>query len=397
MVWIFAAFLVLGPAFGLAPASAQNLEPLPLGSSPRDRAVAEGLMNHYVIDTQYGRLEAHGDAMVRRLRAELRAIESLRQISRTEAFGGSLKKAVIGPFRGAKELITRPAATIKAAGRGLAALPGLVKESLGGTRSIYEDNLAEGALSVSKSKREFASALGVDVYSRNPVLQKELTGLAWAEASGGLGASAAIAVATFSGSLATSNLQRADGLNDILRTRSAEELRIASRKALLQSGVPDQLVERFLDHYWYSPRHETVIAASLLAMEGATGQAQFIELALSANSEEAALFFQQTAEMMRGFHATVRPVKRIEIFFGVPLVHGLDRSVAALLPVDRIHWTARTAEVAAHIARHRANANGVRQMMLWTPGKLTDRARQGFAALGIGVRERSDALLPLLD
>ncbi|NQV22071.1 MAG: hypothetical protein HQ511_11705 [Rhodospirillales bacterium] len=74
--------------------------PLPLGSSPRDRAVAEGLMNHYVVNTADGRFEAHGDAMLRRLRAELRAIDSVRQISRGEAFGGSLKDAVTGPFRG---------------------------------------------------------------------------------------------------------------------------------------------------------------------------------------------------------------------------------------------------------------------------------------------------------
>ncbi|NQV22070.1 MAG: hypothetical protein HQ511_11700 [Rhodospirillales bacterium] len=265
------------------------------------------------------------------------------------------------------------------------------------TRSIYEDNLVEALLSVSKSKREFASAAGVDVYSRNPVLQKELDSVARAEAAGGFGASTAVAVATFAGSLATSNLQRADELNDILRTRSAAELRSASRKALTQSGVPDPLTERFLDHYWYSPRHETVIAASLLAIMGAAGREHFIERALAANSEESALFFQQVAEMMRGFHTTVAPIERIEIFFGIPLIHGRGGSIAALLPFDRVHWTARTAEVAAYVARTHPKIVSAGKLVLWTPGTLTERARQGFAALGIGVRERTDAILPMLD
>lgn len=354
-------------------------------------------MNHYVVNTADGRFEAHGDAMLRRLKAELRAINSVRQISRGEAFGGSLKDAVTGPFRGANGLFTRPAGALKAVSRGLAALPGRAKETLTNTRSIYEDNLVEAVLSVSKSKREFASAAGVDVYSRNPVLQEELDSVARAEAAGGFGASTAVAVATFAGSLATSNLQRADELNDILRTRSAAELRSASRKALTQSGVPDPLAERFLDHYWYSPRHETVIAAALLAIQGAAGREYFIERALAANSEETALFFQQMAEMMRGFHTTVAPIERIEIFFGIPLIHGRGGSIAALLPFDRVHWTARTGEVAAYVARTHPKIVAAGKLVLWTPGTLTERARQGFAALGIGVRERTDAILPLLD
>ncbi len=392
---VLAALLILWPI----PCCAQGgvSAPLPLGSSPRDRAIAEGLMNHYVVNTMDGRFEAHGDAMLRRLKAERRAIGSVRQISRGEAFGGSLKDAVTGPFRGANGFITRPAGALRAVSRGLAALPGRARETLTNTRSIYEDNLVEALLSVSKSKREFASAAGVDVYSRNPVLQRELDSVARAEAAGGFGASTAVAVATFAGSLATSNLQRADELNDILRTRSAAELRSASRKALKQSGLPDPLTERFLDHYWYSPRHETVIAASLLAIEGAAGREDFIERALAANSEETALFFQQMAEMMRGFHTTVAPIEQIEIFFGIPLIHGRDGSVAALLPFDRVHWTARTAEVAAYVAHAHPKIVGAGKLVLWTPGTLTDRARQGFAALGIGVRERTDAILPLLD
>jgi hypothetical protein len=359
--------------------------------------VAESLMNHYVVKSPHGRFEAHGDAMLRRLRAELRAIDSLRQTSRSEAFGGSLKNAVTGPFEGARALVTQPRETFRAAARGLAAVPARAKDSITGKRSIYEDNLAEAMLSISKSKREFASAVGVDVYSRNRVLQKELEGVAWAEAAGGLGASAAVTVATFSGSLATSNLRRADELMDILHTRSASELRVASRDALDQSGVAGDLIERFLDHRWYSPRHEIVIAANLLATEGAAGRGQFIEHALAANSEEQALFFQQTAEMLRGHHQSIAPIERVEIFFGIPLAHARNGEVAVFLPIDHLQWTGRVAEIAAHVASRRPRTRPGEKLVLWMPGTLTARARIGLKALGIEARERTDAALPLLD
>jgi hypothetical protein len=232
-------------------------------------------MNHYQISTEYGRFEVHGDAMLRRLRAELRAIDTLHHMSRGTTFGESLKEAVTGPFHG--------------------------------TASLYEDNMAEGLLSVSRRKREHADALGVDVYSSNRALQRELDSVAWSGAAGGLGVSAGIAVATMGGSIATSNLTRTSDLRDIMRTRSAAELRMDARRALKQSGVGKNLIDRFLDHPWYSPRHEIMIAASLLALEGAQGREQFLERALDAKSEESALMFQQMAEMMRGYHRSVGP------------------------------------------------------------------------------------------
>jgi hypothetical protein len=390
------AFLLLAPAPGWTQSPGPGAPPA-LGKSPRDRAVADSLMNHYVVKSPHGRFEAHGDAMLRRLRAELRAIDSLRQTSRGAAFGGALKNAVTGPFEGARDLVTRPGKTLKAAARGLAAVPARAKETLTGKRSIYEDNLAVALLSVSKSKREFASAVGVDVYSRNRVLQKELESVAWAEAAGGLGAAAAVAVATFSGSLATSNLRRADEMMDILRTRSASELRIASREALERMGVADDLIERFLDHRWYSPRHEIVITANLLAIEGAAGRDRFIERALCVNSEEQALFFQQIVEMMRGHHQSVAPIERIEIFFGIPLAHAGNGEVAIFLPIDHLQWTGRVAEVAAYVASRRPRTRPGEKLVLWLPGTLTERARDGLEALGIDARERIDAALPLLD
>ena len=57
------AFLLLAPAPGRAQSPGSGAPPA-LGKSPRDRAVADSLMNHYVVKSPYGRFEAHGDAML---------------------------------------------------------------------------------------------------------------------------------------------------------------------------------------------------------------------------------------------------------------------------------------------------------------------------------------------
>jgi hypothetical protein len=82
---------------------------------------------------------------------------------------------------------------------------------------------------------------------------------------------------------------------------------------------------------------------------------------------------------------------------GIPLVDDGKGRVAALLPFDHCHWTGRVAELAAHIATQVKAEQVQAELSLWTPGSVTPRARQGFAAVGIQVRQRSNAVLPLLD
>jgi hypothetical protein len=386
---------ILGVVLG--PNTPVSADPHPLGASPRDAPLAQALMNHYQVKTEFGSFEVHSDAMLRRLRSEQRAIASLREVSRAEAFGDSLTDAVVRPFQGAKELVTEPGKTVTAVTDALSRLPGRARAAVAGSASVYEDNIAKAMLSVTKRKREYADALGVDVYSSNRVLQKELDSVAWTEAAGGLGVSTGIGIATFGGSLATSNLTRASELRDILRTRSATELRMDSRKALEQSGVSKRVISRFLDHKWYSPRHEIMIAVSLKGLGAAQGRDLFVDRALTAKSEDSALFFQQMAEMINGYHRSVAPVDKISVFFGIPLAHDAKGGVAILLPIDHCQWTGRISDVATHVVAHiRARYPGV-LTSLWTPGTITPRAQEGFAALGIKTHPRSDAILPLLD
>jgi hypothetical protein len=59
-------------------------------------------------------------------------------------------------------------------------------------RDPRQDEAYESALLLSSYKRHYANQLGVDVYSSNAVLQKELNRVGWAGAFGSFGLSAAL-------------------------------------------------------------------------------------------------------------------------------------------------------------------------------------------------------------
>ena len=126
-------------------------------------------------------------------------------------------------------------------------------------------------LGFSKVKRQYAHLLGVDVYSSNKVLQKELNSVSWTGFAGGSDSLLATMLDKHNYN-AVYNLIKTtkltEGLNEVLLENSPEELRGVNRKKLKLMGIVDPVIEEFLAHPKYSPRHETFIVHILAEMKG---------------------------------------------------------------------------------------------------------------------------------
>src|SRR5262249_2665365 len=160
----------------------------------------------------------------------------------------------------------------------------------------YEDDSAKQILAVSGFKREYAAKLGVDVYSSNEVLQKELNRLAWATVAGNL-VLGGLALAT--GALAlkvASNVSMVEQARSIVESTPPSELSKRNRDQLQQMEVPNTTANAFLQNRWLSPRHQTIIVASMMAVGNIPGRDEFIAYVSEAGTEDAALLFQQMAE-----------------------------------------------------------------------------------------------------
>ena len=150
------------------------------------RVVSYGLNNRYTINSHFGKFEANGEEMLRIREHEIKAIGGLREIKKTKAFGEAFKKAATSPLKGAQALITDPVATVKGIPKGIGKFFGRIGEMTKGGRGDQEDGYAKELIGFAKVKRQYAYKYGVDVYSSNEVLQKDLNSVAWAGFAGGM-------------------------------------------------------------------------------------------------------------------------------------------------------------------------------------------------------------------
>jgi hypothetical protein len=355
-------------------------------------------MNQYSVTTDYGVFAAPSDARLRRLVREIAAIAELQKIHQSDAFAKATVEAGKGVIQGAQQLIENPVATIGAVPEAVFSIFGRVSEAAKrGGGSKYEDGVAQNLLAVSSFKREYAQKFDIDVYSTNEVLQKELNSVAWASAAGNLTLGAASMVTGAAALQVASGLRSLDQAKNIVNALPATELSRRNREALRQMRVPDQVADRFLQNPLLSPRHQTVIVEAMKTLRGIPGRTAFFQYAARADSEDAALLFQEMAELLAAYHGSVMPIQRLDIYLNVPVAYTGKGSAVILLPIDRLLWTERTSRIAAGLARTLPKPLPVQHLEVWMTGDASDRAREGLQQLGITLVEHVRQRLPLLD
>jgi hypothetical protein len=392
------------PAHAAAPAPkfevpsnlrASSILPPQLVSGPhyrvRDTVVSYGYMHHYVVDSDFGVFEATGDMALRKLVREIGAIAELREVKKGEAYMNGLKKAASQPLEFGANMLTDPVDTVSGIPKGVARLFDNVKTGLTTKAGPGEDSKVEQALAVSSNKRVLASKLGVDVYSSNTVLQKELNSVAWATAIGSISLSVALAPIGGPAVAAVSVTRVSQQLTDMLRDYPPQRLREMNGQKLEAMGVSPELASRFLDHQAYTATHDTVIVQSLGTLSRARGSDAFIQLALSADDEESANFFMQVAETLKAYHTKVSPIQDISVYGPLVFAKASNGSVLIPLPLDGAIWTQRASQrVPAALLAYKAANPGVKKFEVWVTGAASKMAKDELAKLGGQVSEKID-------
>jgi len=355
----------------------------------RDAVGSDGFLNLYVIDSDFGTFEAAGDDLLRIRLHEIGALAELDRMQKREEFAKAMGEGLKSPFVAAWNLIRDPVDSIL--GIPQAAWDGLQKtaELTRRERGELEDSGFREFIGFESKKRELACQLGVDPYTSNGELQKQLNRFAWAAYLGGL----PFALVPFQDAPEGAEIrppsEDADQrLRDILRHYAPEDLRRLNRIELAVMGVHAELADRFLAQPWFSPRHGTILVGSLVALDLAVDRPVFIETALVAGSEADARFYQRAAELLRAWHERRTEVARITA--GERAVMGLTIEDGLVVPlaVDHAVWSRPAEAIAERVAAAR-DATGAGRARLLVSGTLSERARAGFARHGIEVTERA--------
>lgn len=349
----------------------------------------DGVHGLFGITSEFGRFEARGAPLLRIRVAEIGALYAMSRVSKTEQFAVAVTRAARHPFVVTWNLLTKPVDTVT--GIPLGAWRTLERGAgLGGERGELEDSAARELIGFEPKKRELAAAFGVDPYSSNPRLQRELNRMAWASYAGGIPFEIAPVLQAKPLSRALDQSMAPKRGRELLRTLPPPALRIHNRRRLERLGIPAATVDAFLRHPWYSPRHETLIADALEALDAAEGRGAFLEAALASDSEVASLGYQRLSELLVAYQEGVVTVQRVlALDAGLVAAYTPERALVVPLEADYLAWTPAAYDLARIALRPSPGGVDVKVRELWITGTLSPRAASELARLGLRVRDRA--------
>lgn len=168
---------------------------------------------------------------------------------------------------------------------------------------------------------------------------------------------------------------------------TSKDLRRVNREKLQLIGINDQVIDAFLTHPIYSPRHKTLIAHILAEMEGVKGRVVFIEQALFAESELDAFIFQRIAEMMYNYHTQVKSISEMIPFGRIVVGYTMDQTIVIRFPMDYLYWTESAEIVLKSVTELQSADRPVKQIVLCAAAeRVTPMAKQEFETAGIVIK-----------
>ncbi len=345
--------------------------------------------NEYIIDSDFGVFAAHGNAMLMRRIAEIRAIANLQAISRTDEFGKAAMGAAATPLNVAHDLVAEPVQTISSVPRGIFGFLNRagekVKEVAEGNGGGIGDGRAVSNLSgFSKTKRDLALKMGVDPYSTNEAFQRELSKVAWPAFLGKFTVNLGMAAVTGGAGTALSVTNWTATLQDSLRDKSPTDLRMMNEKLLIGSmGVARGDADAFLNNPAISPTTQTIIVASLAQLGDIPGQAEFIRHAATSESEQEALSFQQSVQIMAKLNDTA-PIASVSHLEGLTVCQTKDGTVVVPIQWDYIAWTPMAGQFITALKARKLTTPATAYTIMIN-GVASPAATQALAGLGVNL------------
>jgi hypothetical protein len=339
----------------------------------QDEVPTDGFMALYSIKSPDGTFTASGPGMLNARLNETRALAALQAMEEDDRFVDAAEDTAKDTASNLRRFIDEPKETLegvpegvgrffKRTGRTLktgvqklgdvregrlpgvdsseqANLPGGSATAVAPGTSLTESALKAGGdatvniLGFDKQRRRLAKELNVDPYTTNTILDAKLDEVTWAAFAGGLGVNVLTSLVPGGFILTTSSR-----LSDWVWDTAPGDLRVEIERKLLEMGVAQADVDRFLRHSFYTMSMQAVLAKSLEDLDGVEGRTDLMPLVLSVGSEGQARFMVQTMDMFRKYHTQVEPLAAVSVQGTVIGVHA-DEQPVVMAPIDYMSWT----------------------------------------------------------
>jgi hypothetical protein len=365
----------------------------------------DGLLATFTIRSDFGRIEARGPGVLRIRVAEVEALGQLTAMKKSDVFVASLQKSASAVGQAVVGVVTNPVETAKAipesvgrfldrtaraaktagqklddvrqnkeAGAPKGAEAGTSTQNLAVAAGVAGGRAMRDVLGYDEKRRDLARQVGVDPYTTNPVLKKELDDVAWAAFAGGLGVDV-LAARVPGGRLVRSS----SILTDWIYEKPPGDLRVWIEKTLQQMGVGQETIDHFLRQKYWTLTTQTALVMALQKLDGVEGRADVLDTAITAADEDEARFLAVSFSMLAQEHAR-NPLKAI--VDGKPVAMTRKGRAIATVAVDLVSWTERVAKFAS-----RADLLPYKPSVMLT-GRLSAKSREEMQKLGWELREQ---------
>ena len=357
-----------------------------------EKVINDAYLNLYTLHSEYGDVQVVSTAKLMKYIHEVNAVAKMREIQGTDEFAKGMKNKAGAVVEGAGDLITDPVGTVGDTVSGVGKLFSRAGENMfGGSRSDSEGSRMGSLLGYAKAKREIGYKLGVDVYSHNEILQKELNELSSAGGTGTLvmsgllmavpgGAGAAVSVA--GGTKMMTELVYWD--------KSPADLRKMNREKLAAIGVREDVADLFIANGIYTPREQTLLVVSLENMSKTAGRAEYIKLATVTDNIDMAFFRQRQAEMYAAYNTRVQPITSFVAVGSTSAAMTKNGNIIFNVPLDHLLWTKGIAAIVSIATQNVALMKGVNERHLLLSGTASDLARESLKKMGWKVVENNE-------
>lgn len=374
--------------------------------------INRGFINYYRIESPFGTFEAAGDSALERRLNEIRAIDTLQKMSRSEVFVKTAGDMLSGQAKSVSRIVASPKETITGIPDGLNRLwerskrqaadtyetvrqvAGQAGESPGGEGAGMNTEAAvtavkeEGtkylkkSLGVTGAHIKLARELQVDPYTDNQVLQEELSRMAGFIAASGLGLGQIMPSIPEAVSVAA-DVQKMVWHMDPL------DLRLENEKILAEMGVDEETGKRFLDHKNYTTTQNTLIILALKELDPGIDRMPLIGKFLEAGNATEARFYSRWCQFIQLYARKNPPIEKVIFSGSLPVAITKRGRVLLILPVDYLTWTPVSEKGAERLRRDLESLKtGDVTGEIFVEGQVSPRAGEELAAMSWRIQER---------
>jgi len=393
------------PAFESAPTLAgAELAPAALLQGPLHKVAEpvhlEGFLGRFVIESQFGTFSVRGVSMLAVRVNELRAIQALQEVQRTQAFQDSLVRAAQAPVQLVQSAVTNPIGTVENIGQGFGSVlsrVGFMARS--GAQTLVDSTgnpvpVASGLpppapgevppppfngdpFGYNKARRDWARELGIDPYTSNPVLRPLLDNAAAASFAGSFAVNTAIGAVSMGANLVVGF---DTDVRDAVWNQPPVDLARDNEARLQAIGVSGRTTRDFLRNRWFTPSQQTAFAVALAKLGAIPGAESVVAVAAQVQGETNVRFLVESVRLLGQYDGRAGPFTRLFMSNMVPAAATADGTVVAAAAIDYAYWD----QAAADFAQRREF--GAKRKTLLVAGNASQRAHEAFAQKGWQVR-----------